>query len=281
MKPHLAPVTAPIRTDLRKRPAISPARLIQIQDDIQQRIASDLHDSTCQYLIAASLSIMRVRSALSNPVMAEVLCDDVDTSIDHALKEIRAFAYLLHPRNLTGDGLKASIEQYAGGFAARTALKVRTRISPKVDGLPHRKQYALLRVVQEALTNVFRHARATEVEISSMMASDHFELRISDNGRGIPAGEASGAASVSLGVGIPAMRARLQQMGGKLEIRSAPGQRLPGTTLCAIVPYPCKRGRHNQSDAAACAITRARTRIKFRSPKIPGGVIRAPGLAAE
>jgi two-component system sensor histidine kinase UhpB len=254
--------------------------LIQIQDDIQQRIASDLHDSTCQYLIAASLSIMRVRSALSNPVMAEVLCDDVDTSIDHALKEIRAFAYLLHPRNLTGDGLKASIEQYAGGFAARTALKVITRISPKVDGLPHRKQYALLRVVQEALTNVFRHARATEVEISSMMASNHFELRISDNGRGIPAGQASGAASVSLGVGIPAMRARLQQMGGKLEIRSAPGLRLPGTTLCAIVPYPCKRGRRNQSDAAACAITRA-TEIKFRSSKMPGGAIRAPGLAAE
>ena len=257
------------------------ARLVDIQEDIQQRIASDLHDSTCQYLIAASLSIMRVRSALGNPAMAERLCDDIDTCIDQALKEIRAFAYLLHPRNLTVDGLKVSIEQYAKGFGARTALKVRTRISPEVDRLPYESQHSLLRVVQEALTNVFRHASATEVEISSNVTDNHFELRISDNGRGMPTGRATGGNSLSLGVGIPAMRARLHQMGGKLEIRSAPGQQLPGTTLCAVVPHHCRRRRLNQPNVATATRTRARTEIKARSPNIQSGAIRAPGSAAE
>lgn len=253
------------------------ASLVHIQEDIQQRIASDLHDSTCQYLIAASLSIMRVRSALGDPALAERLCDDIDTSIDQALKEIRAFAYLLHPRNLTVDGLKGSIEQYANGFGARTALKVRTRISPEVDRLPYRSQHSLLRVVQEALTNVFRHARATEVEILSRVADSHFELRIGDNGRGMPAGHARGGTSVSLGVGIPAMRARLQQIGGKLEIWSAPEQQLPGTTLCAIVPAAPQTIKTQQPNAATGIRTRARTEVKVRSRNMQSGAIRAPG----
>jgi two-component system, NarL family, sensor kinase len=255
-------------------------RLVHIQEDIQQRIASDLHDSTCQYLIAASLSMMRVRTALGDPAMAERLFDDIDTSIDLALREIRAFAYLLHPRNLTVDGLKVSIEQYARGFSARTALKVRTEISPEIDRLPYKGQHSLLRIVQEALTNVFRHARATEVEISDRIADNHFELRISDNGCGI-ASRAPDGTSASLGVGIPAMRARLQQMGGRLEIWSAPGRRLPGTTLCAIVPYHCKRRKLSQPTVATGIRTRPRTEIEVRSSSIQTGAIRAPDSAAD
>src|SRR5262249_53892674 len=75
------------------------ATLVSIQEDMQQRIASDLHDSTCQHLIAASLGLMRMRNSLSEPAKAEQLCDDIDSSIDQAIKEIRAFAYLLHPQN--------------------------------------------------------------------------------------------------------------------------------------------------------------------------------------
>ena len=210
-------------------------RLISIQEDMQQRIASDLHDSTCQHLIAASLSIMRVRSALGDPAGAERLCDDIDTSIDQALREIRTYTYLLHPRNLTVDGLKVTIEEHASGVEARTALKVITKISPVVDSLPYESQRSLFRIVQEALTNVFRHAGATEVEILGEVVDSRFELRISDNGRGMQA--RCGTSAISPGVGIPAMKARLQRIGGKLEIWSAPGQGLPGTTLCAMVPH--------------------------------------------
>ncbi|WP_157449819.1 sensor histidine kinase [Bradyrhizobium sp. ARR65] len=212
-------------------------RLLSIQQGIQQRIASDLHDSTCQHLIAASLSVMRIRPILRAPAGADKLCDEIDASIDQALKEIRAFAYLLHPQDLTADGAKAAIEQYAGGFAARTSLKVTTEISSEIDRLCYEKQHSLLRVVQEALTNVFRHAKATEVEIKIELKCGHFQLRISDNGRGMPVGRARcGTRAMPPGVGIPAMQVRLQQLGGWLEIQSAPEAGRPGTTLCAVFP---------------------------------------------
>ena len=213
------------------------AKLVSIQQDIQQRIASDLHDSTCQYLIAASLSVMRIRAVLDDPASAERLCDDIDTSIDHALSEIRSFTYLLHPQNPAADGLKATIEQYARGFATRTSLKVVTEITPEVDRLPHRKQCSLLRIIQEALTNVFRHAKATEVGVAIEATEGQFRLRVRDNGRGMAGGQARHDASEpSLGVGIPAMRVRMQQLGGTLEIRTT-STRGSGTTLSAVFPH--------------------------------------------
>jgi two-component system NarL family sensor kinase len=212
------------------------AKLLSIQQNIQQRIAADLHDSTCQHLIAASLTVMRLRAALHNPSYAARLFDDLDASIDQALKEIRAFAYLLHPQNLTEDGLKATIEHYACGFAARTSLKVTTEITPEIDRMPYKKQRSLLRIIQEALTNVFRHAKATEVGVAIRATDSEFRLRVKDNGRGMPGGQVRyGASEPSLGVGIPAMRVRLQQLGGTLVIRSALAQR-SGTTLCAVIP---------------------------------------------
>ncbi|HVX77474.1 MAG TPA: ATP-binding protein [Bradyrhizobium sp.] len=212
------------------------ARLVSIQQDIQQRIASDLHDSTCQHLIAASLSVMRIRASLADPANAERLCDDIDASIDHALGEIRAFSYLLHPQNPTGDGLKATIEQYVRGFAARTSLKVATEITPEVDQLSYKKQRSLLRIIQEALTNVFRHARATEVGVAIAANESHFRLLVRDNGRGIAGRARCRADEPSLGVGIPAMKARMQQLGGTLEIRSSTAL-ASGTTLCAVFPH--------------------------------------------
>src|SRR2546430_10380192 len=101
-------------------------------------------------------------------------------------------------------------------------------------------------VIQEALMNVFRHAQATQVKVAMETMDTRFKLRVTDNGRGMPINQArSGPKAISFGVGIPAMRARLRQLGGTLEIHSssAPGGR--GTTLCAELPHslPCKRAR--------------------------------------
>ena len=225
------------------------AKLLSIQQNIQQRIGSDLHDSTCQHLIAASLTVMRIRAALHNPTYAERLCNDLDASIDQALKEIRAFAYLLHPQNLTEDGLKATIEHYACGFAARTSLKVTTEITPEVDRLPYKKQCSLLRVIQEALTNVFRHAKATEVAVVIKATDNEFRLRVKDNGCGMPGDRPRyGTGVPSLGVGIPAMRVRLQQLGGTLVIRSGLAEH-SGTTLCAVIPRPLANKQRGQPKA--------------------------------
>ena len=191
-------------------------RLLSLQEEVQQRIASDLHDSTCQHLIAASLNLLRMRRAIGDIGSAERICDDIEASIDQALREIRAFTYLLHPQNLLADGLKGTIEQFVDGFSARTSLKkVDLEIAPEVDRLSYERQCSVLRVIQEALANVFRHAKATQVTLAMEATDTHFKLRISDNGCGMPVSQArSGRKAISFGVGIPAMRVRLQQMGG-------------------------------------------------------------------
>lgn len=233
--------------------------LLSIQEGIQQRIASDLHDSTCQHLIAASLTLMRIRSSLGDASSAERLCDDIDASIDEALRELRAFAYLLHPRNLEGEGLKAAIERYAEGFSARTSLRVAFDIVPDVDRLPYETKRSLLRVVQEALTNVFRHAKATEVTIVVDVADGRFRLTISDNGRGLPDPRRRGTKAASIGVGIPAMRARLHGIGGTLEIQSNPAASHSGAVLFAMFPLRPAANRRNRRRNVAVVGTCAGT----------------------
>ena len=222
-------------------------RLLSLQEEVQQRIASDLHDSTCQHLSAASLNMMRLRRAVTEYGDAEKLIDDIDASIDQALREIRAFTYLLHPQNLLANGLKTTIEQFVSGFSARTSLRTILEVAPEVDQLSYERQRAVLRVIQEALMNVFRHARATEVKVTMQTTDTQLKLRVADNGRGMPVDKArSGPRAISFGVGIPAMRTRLRQLGGTLEIHSSSAAGGQGTRLSAELPLSLRLKRARQ-----------------------------------
>ena len=234
------------RTARRRAAANLDVQLLSLQEEMQQRIASDLHDSTCQHLIAASLTVMRMRHAMSDIDGAGKLCDEIDASVDQALKEIRAFSYLLHPQDLLADGLKTTIEKFVRGFSARTSLRTSLEIAPEVDELSYESKRSILRVIQEAVANVFRHARATQVKVAMEAADTHFKLLISDNGRGMSINQSrSGAKAITFGVGIPAMRTRLRHIGGVLEIHSSSARGRRGTTLRAVIPrsLPRKRAR--------------------------------------
>jgi len=211
------------------------SELVLLREELYRRIASELHDSTCQHLIAASLGVMQARNALGNPAKAEQHCEQVDVSISRALKELRSLAYLLHPQGLFEGGLKTTIERYAEGFAARTGLVVDASISPAVDNLSHQKQKSLMRIVQEALTNVYRHARATRVDITIEAKQYQLQLEVRDDVQCIMAGD--GARQwPALGTGLRIMQARLEEMHGRLEILSVPTAVGQGTILRAELP---------------------------------------------
>jgi signal transduction histidine kinase len=209
--------------------------LTKLQEDLHRRISSELHDSTCQHLIAASLGMMQVRNSLGDPEKARQHCEQVDHSIDCALKELRSLTYLLHPQNLFEGRLKTTIERYAEGFAVRTSLVVELSISPEVDNLPHEKQQSLMRIVQEALTNVYRHARATRVDITIEARGREFQLEVRDDGQGMMAANRV-CRFRPLGTGLRSMQARLEEMHGRLEILSAPTTVRRGTILRATFP---------------------------------------------
>jgi two-component system, NarL family, sensor kinase len=109
----------------------------------------------------------------------------------------------------------------------------RIRIPEEVDELPEDLQRAILRVVQEALTNVHRHADASQVSVNARIRSGRLVVRIRDNGHGMT-GAARPDGPVRMGVGVAGMRARLEQFGGSLRIRTGRG----GTCVTAMIPIP-------------------------------------------
>jgi signal transduction histidine kinase len=206
-------------------------RLLTLQDEERQRIASELHDSTTQYLVAVGLNLMKVERLLPQQD-GQRLLGEIDHLLEEALKELRLFTYLLHPAGLEENGLAETIQAFGEGFSDRTGLTVACRIDD-VDGLPLDLRRALLRIVQEALSNVHRHAGATKVVVGLRHTSGEVILCVADDGHGMQAKPvASKAGKPTLGVGIPGMRIRLHQFGGTLRIRTG----RTGTVVRARVP---------------------------------------------
>ena len=215
-------------------------RLVNLQEEERQRIAQELHDSTAQHLVAANLNLMSLRAKAGSGGEEAELWNEVEASMEQALKELRTFSYLMHPPALHAGGLRSTIRQYIDGYASRSGLAVKLRSSPKVDKLPFRVQRSLFRIVQEALANVHRHSSASRVSVDLRRIAGHLHLIISDNGRS--AGGAcpqEEAAPFRPGVGIRGIRARVRQFGGDLRIRT--GSR--GTTVHAVVPVGHARPR--------------------------------------
>ena len=206
-------------------------QLLALQEEERQRIARELHDSTAQHLVAANLGLSALEAEVRQSPAGRKILAEVEAQLTEALRELRIFTYLLHPPNLEKDGLQATLRDFAEGFAGRTGLVARVRIPEEVDDLPPDLQRAILRVVQEALTNVHRHASASHVSVDARITSGRLIVRIRDNGSGM-SGRARSDGPLRFGVGIGGMRARLEQFGGGLRIRT--GRR--GTVVIATVP---------------------------------------------
>lgn len=207
-------------------------RLLTVQEEERERIAVELHDSTAQHLVAVSLNLMQVETFRLPPSGRRIL-DEIDRSLEEALKELRIFTYLLHPPGLETDGLVSTVQNFAEGFSKRTDLRMILRFDEAANGLPVDLQRALFRIVQEGLTNVHRHAKASQVILNLRLTPDQVILFVVDNGHGMRGRRGETAArQPALGVGIPGMRIRLSQFGGSLQIRS--GRR--GTIIRATAP---------------------------------------------
>jgi signal transduction histidine kinase len=125
------------------------------------------------------------------------------------------------------------MRRFVEGFATRTGLKMALSISRKADQLPLAVQQSLLRVVQEALANVHRHASASQVSVTLKCMADQIHLMVSDDGDGIEGiSKYQSDTSPKLGLGIPGMTERLRQLGGDLDIQTD----ATGTTLHGVIP---------------------------------------------
>ena len=206
-------------------------QLLRVQEDERQRIALELHDSTNQHLAGLTLSLGQLRQHVGADPSLQTLIDEMAKLTQQVLGETKVLSYLMNVSNQEREGLRASVQRFVDGFGPRTGLRTSFETIGPVDAVNAAAQHVVLRVVQEAMTNVYRHAGAANVSVSLESNGAQLTVRIADDGRGLPCARGK-AQEAPLGVGIPGMRARVEQFGGKLVIDS-PGL---GAVVTATLP---------------------------------------------
>ncbi|MFZ1879617.1 MAG: GAF domain-containing sensor histidine kinase [Gaiellaceae bacterium] len=201
-------------------------RVVEAQELERRRLARELHDETGQALTSILLGVKAIRAA-STPDEAERAEGEVRAQIVQALQDVRALAVELRPSALDDFGLVAALERLAETFQTRSGLE--TLVQANVDGrLPAEIETVLYRVVQEALTNVVKHAGAAHVSIVLRSRDRSVAATIDDDGRGFVETDVRAEA-----LGLLGMRERLALVGGTLEVESSPES---GTTIAVEVP---------------------------------------------
>ena len=195
-----------------------------IREDERSRIAREIHDSLGQALTALKLQLVAAQDAAATeaPALSTRLAETA-SMVDDLVKSVRRIATELRPPILDQLGLPAAVEWLAQDFARRTGIRCQTSILPTDGAITNELATALFRIVQEALTNVLRHAGATRVDIELGVKSGCVIVEINDDGSGITE---TGMGPGSLG--ILGMRERAAALGGVLEVapRSNGGTRV-------------------------------------------------------
>jgi len=206
-------------------------RVVTAQEQERQRISRELHDDLGQALTIHLLALRDLQNDLSIPVttMFERLQALYDQSYEILVK-IRGLAQDLRPPVLDTLGLKLAMQTYCAEFTRRTNLPVTFEADQSLPGLPDIYSVTLYRVLQEALTNIIKHAQASHVWAELTMEDNTIALTVQDNGRGFAGGKPQ-----SNGIGLVGLRERLTIAGGKLDISSSP---VGGTILSAQLPVP-------------------------------------------
>jgi len=217
---------AAVAVDLSERVARDALRrVVEAQELERRRLARELHDQTGQELTSVLLGLKAVEEAKSDAERAKALAA-VREQVVETLHDVRRLAVELRPKALDDFGLAAALERLRDTFSEQTGMRVdlESRIR---DRLPPDVETALYRIVQEALTNIVKHAQANAVSIVLARKAGAVTALIEDDGRGFNH-DGSGE-----GLGLLGMGERLALLGGRLKVESRPGA---GTTIVAEVP---------------------------------------------
>jgi signal transduction histidine kinase len=204
--------------------------LQEAQEEERRRIARELHDGVGPALASLNIRLRTARKLLErdqHPAAEEieVLAELTQASI----QDIRRLIHDLRPAALDELGLVPALREYAARYQEEQGLEVALALPESDERLPAALETTLFRVVQEALANVARHARARRVEVTMACGQREVTLCIADDGRGFD----PQATRPGTHLGLWSMRERVEQLGGRFEIESAPGA---GTTVRAIIP---------------------------------------------
>jgi signal transduction histidine kinase len=206
--------------------------LIAAQDQERRRIARDLHDSLGQELSGAKMMVDCIQMQNQSAEWKERAAAEASTLIEQAIQQVRSMSHLLHPPMLDEIGLQSSLQWYLDGLTKRSGLVTSLDLQPEdFPRLGPELETTIFRIVQEALTNVYRHAEARKASISLAIRDSQIVVTVHDDGKGIASSIADFDAD-KIGIGIAGMRQRVKEFGGELQLRNGN----PGTLLEAVIP---------------------------------------------
>jgi len=208
--------------------------LLTAQEDEQRRIAMELHDGCGQDLNVLKLRLKGLQKRL--PADAADLrgeCDQLLTNADKIINDIRDLAHGLKPAALDALGLAAAARQIIREFSTNTGIQVEMEIKLLDEVRDPKGQVCLFRILQEALTNIAKHAQATWVVVAAERYGQDLRIRIQDNGTGFNQQKTNGTTGANRGMGLSAMDLRCRMINATIGIDSETGK---GTRLTVCVP---------------------------------------------
>jgi signal transduction histidine kinase len=212
--------------------ALTAAQQRKVRDEERQRIARDIHDDLGQHLLSLKieLSLLRMSAGSAHPALRQRL-DTMAGNLDQTILSLRAIIHNLRPQGLE-QGLRAAIEGQLAEFARLNDVHCSFDADAQAfaQGPDEQRDAALFRVLQEALANVARHARATELHVALRLQAARLVLTVRDNGVGMPR---QGGTACGQGCGLDGIGQRVAQAGGCFAIDSEPGA---GTLLSLSFP---------------------------------------------
>ena len=206
------------------------ARILELQDSERRRIARELHDSVGQFLAGLKINLSQLDTSRAKDA---ALVNETIGLTDCAIQEVRTISHLLHPPLLEELGFLSAARWYVDEYGKRSQVKVSLMIDEPIERLPKEVEIALFRVLQETLTNVYRHAAARSVTIQITCRNGVVQMTVADDGKGIPEDVLvrfrGGAAS---GIGLAGMRERLAEFGGRINVQASAA----GSVVEATIP---------------------------------------------
>jgi signal transduction histidine kinase len=197
--------------------------LLEGQETERRRLARELHDETGQALASILLGLKTLEREVGEEPLAVIR-----ELVDSALGDVRRLTVELRPPALDDFGLAAALERLASVTGERSTLTLDVNVTLPAGKLPPEHETAIYRIVQEALTNVIKHASAQSVSIVVMSSDRLVRAIVEDDGAGFAVGKVREHA-----LGLVGMRERAQLLGGRLDVESSPGS---GTTIVAELP---------------------------------------------
>ncbi|HEX6090331.1 MAG TPA: GAF domain-containing sensor histidine kinase [Gemmatimonadales bacterium] len=207
------------------------ARVVEQHEEERRRISRELHDESAQVFSAVKMELAMLRDSPSNDTAARL--DRVIGLVDSGIAGIRNVVNDLRPSLLDDLGLLPALRSLADRIEARSGLEITFDAPACVPPLSKEAELVLYRAMQEALTNVVRHAEATAVEVGLRVMTDEIVLTVWDDGRGLPAGTTAEQFQRAGHMGLTGMRERVHGLGGRMHAENIAGG---GLRVEVVVP---------------------------------------------